>query len=121
MWAYRRTWYNPAMRADNSVPNGGQVNMPDAVGSANATDGIANHAEQVTTDYATPGDPTTTVNGQIKTTAKKVADILAATTPGLVDPAIPANIVQPAEIACCDASGQVVYAVILQGGLYTKP
>ncbi|HEY2082654.1 MAG TPA: hypothetical protein VGI88_07690 [Verrucomicrobiae bacterium] len=121
MWAYRRTWYNPAMRADNSVLNGGQVNMPDAIGSANATGGIANHAEQVTTDYATPGDPTKAVNGQIKTTAKKVSDILAATTPTLVDPAIPAKVVEPAEIACCDASGNVVYAVILKGGNYTKP
>jgi hypothetical protein len=121
MWAYRRTWYNPAMRADNSVPSGGQVNMPDAIGSANATGGIANHAEHVTTDYATPGDPTTDVKGQIKTTAKKVTDILAATTPTLADPAVPAHIMEPMELPFCDAEGNLQYRVVLTGGAYTKP
>jgi hypothetical protein len=121
MWAFRRPWYNPAVRADNSVANGGAVSMPQTAGSANATDGLANHNEFVTTDYTTPGDPTSMVTGQIKTTAKKVTDILAATTPAPVDMAIPPKILDPKEISFCDESGAVVQAILIAGGFYTKP
>ncbi|HEX4262740.1 MAG TPA: hypothetical protein VH597_00260 [Verrucomicrobiae bacterium] len=121
MWAYRRTWYNPAMRADNSVPNGGQVNMPDAMGSANATDGITNHNELVTTDYAMAGDPASVVKAQIKASANKVTGILAATTPTPVDPAIKPEVIDPKEITCCDESGNAVQVIGLFGGFYTKP
>jgi hypothetical protein len=121
MWAFRRPWYNPAVRADNSVANGGEVSMPQSAGGANATDGLANHNEFVTTDYATPGDPTSTVTGQIKTTAKKVTDLLAATAPTPVDPAILPKILDPKEISFCDESGAVVQAILIAGGFYTKP
>jgi len=112
---------NPAVRADNSVANGGEVAMPQTAGSANATGGLANHNEFVTTDYATPGDPTSTVTGQIKATAKKVTDILAATTPTAVDADIPPKVLDPKEISFCDESGTVVQAILLAGGFYTKP
>jgi len=123
MWAFRRPWYNPAVRADNSVANGGEVAMPQTSGSANATGGLANHADLVTTDYATTDDPTSTVTGQIKATAKKVSDILAATT------AIPAGsfvsgdlkVVEPRECQFCDETGEVVNAILLVSGFYTKP
>jgi hypothetical protein len=121
MWAFRRPWYNPAVRADNSVATGGEVAMPQTAGSANTTGGLANHNEFVTTDYATPGDPTSTVNGQIKATAKKVTDILAATTPTAVDADIPPKVLDPKEISFCDESGTVVQAILLAGGFYTKP
>jgi hypothetical protein len=123
MWAFRRPWYNPSVRADNSVANGGEVAMPQTAGSANATSGLANHNEFVTTDYATPGDPTSTVNGQIKAAAKKVADILAATTPtpaGTFD-AADLKVVEPRECQFCDESGAVVNAILLITGFYTKP
>ena len=123
MWAFRRPWYNPAVRADNSVANGGEVAMPQTAGSANATGGLANHNEVVTTDYATPGDPTSAVNGQIKATAKKVADILAATTPtpvGSFD-AEDLKVVEPRECQFCDEAGEVVNAILLVTGFYTKP
>jgi hypothetical protein len=121
LWAFRRPWYNPAVRADNSVANGGAVSMPQTAGGANATDGLANHNEFVTTDYTTTGDPTSMVTGQIKTTAKKVTDILAATTPTPVDAAIPPKILDPKEISFCDESGDVVQAILIAGGFYTKP
>ena len=123
MWAFRRPWYNPAVRADNSVANGGEVAMPQTSGSANATGGLANHNEFVTTDYATPGDPTSAVNAQIKATAKKVADILAATTPtpsgsfGTED----LKVIEPRECQFCDETGEVVNAILLATGFYTKP
>ncbi len=121
MWAFRRPWYNPAVRADNTVANGGEVTMPQTAGGANATGGLANHSEFVTTDYATPGDPTSGVNGQIKTTAKKVSDILAATTPTPVDMSVPPKILDPKEVSFCDESGAVIQAILLVGGFYTKP
>jgi hypothetical protein len=123
MWAFRRPWYNPAVRADNSVANGGEVAMPQAVGSANATGGLANHSEFVTTDYATPGDPTSAVSGQIKTTSKKVTEILAATTPtpagGFTTQDL--KVIEPRECQFCDESGTVVNAILLATGFYTKP
>ena len=121
LWAFRRPWYNPAVRADNSVANGGEVAMPQTAGSANATGGLINHNELVTTDYAMPGDPTSAVNGQIKATAKKVTDILAATTPTPIDMGIPPKILDPKEVSFCDETGEVVQAILIAGGFYTKP
>ena len=95
--------------------------MPQTAGGANATSGLANHNEIVTTDYATPGDPASTVTGQIKTTAKKVTDILAATTPTPIDGTIPPKILEPKEISFCDESGTVIQAILIAGGFYTKP
>lgn len=121
MWAFRRPWYNPAVRADNSAANGGEVTMPQTGGGANATGGLVNHNEFVTTDYAVPGDPTSAVNGQIKATAKKISVILAATTPTAVDISIPPKILDPKEVSFCDESGAIVKAILLAGGFYTKP
>ncbi len=121
MWAFRRPWYNPAVRADNSVANGGQVAMPQTAGGANATVGLINHSEIVTTDYASANDPASDVNAQIKVNAQKVTEILQATTPTPIDAAIPPKIVEPKEITFCDESGAVVHAVVLAGGFYTKP
>jgi hypothetical protein len=123
MWAFRRTWYNPAVRADNSAANGGQVNMPDATGGANATNGVANHNDFVTTDYATPSDPTSMVQGQIKMAAQKVSDILAATTPTPAATFSTTDIktVEARECVFCDETGAVVNAIVLVSGFYTKP
>jgi len=121
MWAFRRPWYNPAVRADNSLAGGGEVSMPQTAGGANATHGLTNHNEFVLTDYATANDPASVVNAQIKLSAQTIATILAATTPTPVDTAIPPKIVDPKEISFCDETGAVVYAVMLAGGFYTKP
>lgn len=121
MWAFRRPWYNPAVRADNSVANGGEVAMPQTAGGANTTAGLVNHNEFVTTDYATADDPASTVNAQIKLSAQKVTTILATSTATPVDGAIPPKILEPKEISFCDESGAVVQAILLAGGFYTKP
>jgi|GEM_PF-2149242 len=123
MWAFRRPWYNPAVRADNSVSNGGEVAMPQTAGGANATGGLANHNELVTTDYATPGDPTSSVNAQIKATAKKLADLLAATTPTPSGSFTTTDlkVIEPRECQFCDETGEVVNAILLVTGFYTKP
>jgi hypothetical protein len=123
MWAYRRTWYNPAVRADNSLASGGEVNMPDAIGAANGTNGVANHNEIVTTDYAIANDPTSAIKAQIKASAGKVTDILAATmpTPAGTFTAEDIKTAQPREYAMCDESQNVVYGIFLATGTYTKP
>lgn len=121
MWAFRRPWYNPAVRADNTASSGGQVTMPQTAGGANATAGVPNHAELVATDYTTVGDPTSAILGQIKATAKGVTDILAATTPTAIDPAKDPKIVKPQEVAVCDESGATMFGVFLVGGFFTKP
>ena len=61
------------------------------------------------------------MNGQIKATAKKVTDILAATTPTAVDADIPPKVLDPKEVSFCNESGEVVQAILLVGGFYTKP
>jgi hypothetical protein len=123
MWAYRRPWYNPAMRADNTLSSGGQVSMPQTAGGANATQGVANHNDFVTREYLTPSDPTTAIKGQIKMNAKGVGDILAATSPTPVDLDDPDGIksVESREVSCCDESGLVVTAIFLVSGFYSKP
>ena len=123
MWAFRRTWYNPALRADNSVAVGGLVAMPDATPSANATGGVANHNDLVTTDYATPGDPTSDIKGQVKAAAQKISDILAATTPTPAGTFSTTDIKtnQPREVQFCDESGNTVYGIVMTTGFYTKP
>jgi hypothetical protein len=123
MWAYRRTWYNPAVRADNSLASSGEVNMPDATGTANGTNGVANHNEIVTTDYATANDPTSAIKAQIKASASKVTDILAATTPTPAGTFTADDIKtnQPREVAFCDITGAIVYGIVMTTGFYTKP
>lgn len=123
MWAYRRPWYNPAVRADNTLSSGGEVAMPQTAGGANATKGVANHNDFVTTEYTTPGDPTTAIKGQVKLTAEKVGTLLAATTPTAVDLDDPDGIkkLEPRQIGCCDESGNTVQVIGLFGGFFSIP
>jgi hypothetical protein len=121
MWAFRRPWYNPALRADNSAANGGEVAMPQTAGGANATSGLVNHNDFWTSEYATSSDPTTDVKGQIKLNSALVKQILDGATITLADPAIPAHVIEPVEIQLCDITGEVVNAIILAGGFYIKP
>lgn len=123
MWAFRRPWYNPALRADNSIANGGEVSMPQTAGGANATGGLANHNEIVTTDYATANDPASEIKAQIKVSAQKISEILATTesTPAGSFSATDTKTIEPREITFCDETGAVVFALALVGGFYTKP
>ena len=122
MWAFRRPWYNPALRADNAVGNGGQVAMPQSAGGANGVDGLPNYQDFVTTDYSKPSDPTSTINGQVKMTAPLVTSILVATTPTPSSGFTAQDIktVQPREVVMCDASGTVVNGIFMVSGFYTK-
>lgn len=123
MWAFRRPWYNPALRADNSVSNGGLVAMPQTAGGANGLDGIANHSDFVTTYYDDPLDPTSNIEGRVKMTAAEVASILGVAgnpTPTDGFDADDIKTVQPREVQCCDESGAVVNGIFMVSGFYTK-
>ena len=54
---------------------------------------------------------------------KKVADILAATTPtptGIFESG-DLKVVEPRECQFCNEAGEVVHAILLVSGFYTKP
>jgi hypothetical protein len=53
MWRNRRTWYNPALRSNNTISASGTVDMAKSTGNANTTQGIQNDVSAVLTDYST--------------------------------------------------------------------
>lgn len=67
MWRFRRTWYNPAIRTDNTVIGGGAVDMAKSASGANTVTGLDMQQQQTLIDYSTmpsgtsPGVPTSKV------------------------------------------------------------
>jgi hypothetical protein len=59
--------------------------------------------------------------GQVVNDAKKIADILAATTPTTVDTDHPPKKMEPKETAMYDQNCNLVYCILQRGGAYTKP
>jgi hypothetical protein len=53
MWRYRRTWYNPLLRTQNTVQSG-NIDQAIATANANTPDGLANLCQQSLFSYATP-------------------------------------------------------------------
>lgn len=64
MWRFRRTWYNPNIRSDNTVVGGGEVDMSKSNGQANTTNGLETNGAVAQFDYSvlpsgsTPGTVT---------------------------------------------------------------
>lgn len=54
MWRFRRTWYNPAVRTDNTQVGGGNVDMAQSGAGANTTQGLENVSAAQQFDYSTP-------------------------------------------------------------------
>jgi len=121
MWAFRRPWYNPAVRADNSLSSSGEVSMPDETPNANNPPGISNGSDAVTISYATPSDPTTDVKGQVSLNAKKVQDILNATPPTPFGTATDATVrkLEPRIILGCAEDGTAVKMIGIVGDIFT--
>lgn len=125
MWAFRRPWYNPALRADNTVASSGQVSMPVTAGHANTTEGLENEGKKTNTDYqsqpagAQPG----VIAGQLNHDPTLITSILANAnaTPADGFSAADLKVMQPRECAFCDASGATVHAIVHTSGFYTKP
>lgn len=65
MWRFRRPWYNPAIRTDNTQVGTGQVDMAKANAGANTTDGLKTTGASKVFDYSslptgsTPGTANT--------------------------------------------------------------
>ena len=53
MWRYRREWFNPAVRTDNTQVNGGAVDMAKAASGSNTLDGLANARQRNIFQYTT--------------------------------------------------------------------
>ena len=65
MWRYRRTWYNPLVRTQNTLNNSGNVDQAITAGNANSPAGLANPLQAGIFDYSTQPDPTTSTPGVI--------------------------------------------------------
>lgn len=125
MWAFRRPWYNPELRADNTIASGGDIAMPVTAGQSNTAEGLENEGQTTNTDYQTQPSGSTpgVIAGQLNHDPTLITKILAATTPTPTDgfSANDLKIMQPRECAFCDASGALVYAIIHATGFYNKP
>lgn len=125
MWAFRRPWYNPELRADNTIASGGDIAMPVTAGQSNTAEGLENEGQTTNTDYQTQPSGSTpgVIAGQLNHDPTQITKILAATTPTPADgfSANDLKIMQPRECAFCDASGALVYAIIHATGFYNKP
>jgi len=53
MWRYRRTWYNPLLRTQNTVQNG-NIDQAIATANANTPGGLDNPGQQSLFSYTTP-------------------------------------------------------------------
>jgi hypothetical protein len=65
MWRYRRTWYNPLMRTQNTLDNSENVDQAIDTGNANSPEGLANPVQQQIISYTTQPDPATSTPGVI--------------------------------------------------------
>jgi hypothetical protein len=122
---FRRNWYNPALRTDNTAGGNSQVDMAKGNPAGNTVSGLKDHGQQVHTDWSTQpnGSNPGVIGGQVNNDPKQVTGILAATTPTPVSPFVAGDlkVVQPREVQFCDESGNVVNAIVHMSGLYTKP
>jgi hypothetical protein len=66
MWRFRRPWYNPAVRSDNTAGGtSGLVDQPITAGNDNSTDGQAIPAMTAEITYNTPGVPSSGIASMI--------------------------------------------------------
>jgi len=66
MWRFRRPWYNPAVRSDNTAGGtSGFVDQPITAGNDNSTDGQAIPAMTAEITYNTPGVPSSGIASMI--------------------------------------------------------
>lgn len=64
MWRTRRTWYNPQLKADNTIGTGGNVQMADANGNSNTMPGVDNVKQ--TAHYSYSVQPAANTPGVVK-------------------------------------------------------
>lgn len=125
MSRWRRPWYNPLLKADNTVATGGEIPMPVTGGQANSVEGVENANAQPVTYYTTAPSGSTlgVIGGQINNDPKIINDKLAATTHTVVSPFVTADlkVMQPREILVCLADGTSAYMIVHANAPYTKP
>jgi hypothetical protein len=54
MWRYRRTWYNPLMRTQNTLDNSGNVDQAITTANANSPSGLTNPLQTSVYAYSSP-------------------------------------------------------------------
>ena len=77
-WAFRRPWYNPKLRDDNSLTAGGTIDQAITAGSANTTPGLTVKSMIGLSTLATPTDPSSPILAglQLDTSQMTLADTL---------------------------------------------
>lgn len=125
MSRYRRSWYNPLLKADNTAASSGEIQMPITAGQANTVGGLNDPQQQAQTFYTTPPSGSTpgVIGGQINSEPKLIKGFLDATTPTPTGAFTPDDlkVMQPREIAICDAAGNLQYIIVHSTAPYTKP
>ena len=124
MWRYRRAWYNPLLKADNTVATDGEIKLPMAVGNANTVEGVERTKQHPITYFTTPPTGTTAgvVGGQINHEPKIINDTLSLTTPIAADGFTDADtkVMQPREVLICLPDGSRAYMIVHATAPYTK-
>jgi hypothetical protein len=121
MWRYRRAWFNPALRVDNTAAGTGEVDMAKSHGDANTAKGVGDKGQEAHTDYETPPSGSTpgVIAGQINHAPNLITSILAPTTNTPVTGFVAGDEkkMQPRKMLVCLADGTSAYVI----GHFTAP
>lgn len=118
---YRWLFGASSVRATGYGDDNNNVDMARNTPDANTVEGLNVQTKLAQLSYATPGDPTSALNGQINSDSDLIGQILAATTPTPVVDAPSMKTMQPREMACCDNTGNFFYAIVHVTAGHTKP
>jgi hypothetical protein len=125
MSRFRRAWFNPLLKADNTVASSGEIQMPVTAGQANTVEGLENQQQLAIKIYSSPPSGSTpgTISGQINLDPKKIKDILAATTPTPTTGFSAGDLKsqEPREVGVCLPDGTAAFMILAATGAYTKP
>ena len=119
---YRRIFMPSSQRATGYGDPNNTVDMALNTPDGNTAPGLAVDSQNLLVDYATSGDPTSSVNGQSNLDAGLITQIHAAATTTPVSGGSTADIrkMQPREVQMCDSSGNLFYAIVHCTAGYTK-
>ena len=118
---YRRAYISPGVRATGYGDPNDTVDMAHNTPDANTVEGLEVNTQTQEIDYLVPGAPGSGFGGAINSDAGIVTSILGATTPTPVVDATGMKTMQPREMACCDNTGNVFYAIVHVTSGHTKP
>lgn len=125
MSRYRRSWYNPLLKADNTAASSGAVAMPVTAGQANTVEGLKNNQLNVQTIYTTPPSGSTpgVVAAKITHDPNIIKQFLATSGATPVTGFTADDLMESKHrlIPFCDSTGAQVYALMHCTGFFKLP